>query len=65
MIREEDFKGYVHAAVATAVGMMLGYNVMKLVATGQRRNALNVAIYGSLLVHEWRQSAYHFRQCRS
>ena len=60
---EELFKGYVHAVMATAVGMMAGYNAMRYAATGQRRNLVNLTIYLPLLVHEWRQASYHFRQC--
>lgn len=58
----ESFKGYWHAALATAVGVMVGYNAMRWAATRSRRNALNLLLYGPLVVYEWSQAARHFAQ---
>lgn len=58
---EASFKGYWHAAVATAVGVMVGYNAMRWVATRQRRHAVNLLVYVPLTLFEWRQAAHHWR----
>ena len=59
---ESAFKGSVHAAMATGVGVLLAYNVMRWCTTRQRRNAINIAIYTPLLVFEWMNVKYHWRQ---
>ena len=60
MVSEPIFKGYWHAALATAVGVALGYNLMRLAATRSRRNLLNVAIYAPLVAYEWTQAHSHW-----
>lgn len=57
---EADFKGYWHAAVATAIGVMVGYNAMRWVTTRSRRNAINLLIYVPLVAYEWGQARQHW-----
>lgn len=59
---EQTFKGGMHATMATMVGVLLAYNTMRWCSTRTRRNAVNIAIYAPLLLHEWRQTHYHWRQ---
>ena len=62
---EETFKGAVHAGMATMLGVMLAYNLMRLCRDGERRrNVVNCCIYAPLLVHEWRQARHHWRRER-
>lgn len=56
MISEQCFKGYWHAAIATAVGVMAGYNAMRWATTRARRNAINLLIYLPLVAFEWSQA---------
>ena len=57
---EEDFKGAVHATAASLCAVMAMYNAMRWCATGQRRNAVNVAVYAPLLLWEWREVRHHW-----
>lgn len=61
MISEQFFKGYWHAAIATAVGVMVGYNALRWATTRSRRNAINLLIYAPLVAYEWTQAARHWR----
>lgn len=57
---EDDFKGWFHAGVGVLMGVMLGYNVMRLCSTRQRRNAVNAVLYAPLMLYELRQAQHHF-----
>ena len=58
---ESTFKGGVHAVMAMLLGTMVAYNGMRWADTGARRNAVNVLVYTPLLVWEWSQTRYHWR----
>lgn len=61
-MKEEVFKGYWHAAVATALGVMAGYNAMRFFATRTPRNAFNTGLYTALCAYEWTQAQEHWSQ---
>ena len=61
---EDTFKGGWHLAMALSFGVMAAYNLMRLCSTGRRRNALNLALYGPLLVYECYQANHHWRTTR-
>lgn len=58
---EEAFKGYWHAAMATALGVAAAYNAMRLLSTKRTKNAVNVALYSGLCAYEWAQAREHWR----
>lgn len=59
---EDDFKGWYHMGIGLLVGVAAAYNLMRLCSTGQRRNAINVALYAPLAAYELRQARHHWRQ---
>lgn len=62
VIAEETFRGGVHAAAASLFAVMTAYNLMRLLATGAPRNAINVGLYGPLTCFEWYQAHHHWSQ---
>ena len=59
---EDTFKGWYHAGIGALIGVAAAYNVIRLCATGKRRNAINAALYVPLAVYEFTQARYHWRQ---
>ena len=59
---EAEFKGWWHAAVATALGVSAAYNMMRYLSTRQSRNVANVLLYTGLCVYEWTQARCHWEQ---
>lgn len=57
---ESAFKGWWHQAMAISLGVAAAYNGMRFCSTGQRRNAVNVALYVPLMVYELRQAKHHW-----
>ena len=57
---EDTFRGGVHATAATLFAVMAAWNLMRLVATGRTRHAVNVAIYAPLWGFEVYQTWRHW-----
>lgn len=60
-MRDEDFRGGVHAAAASLLAVMAVYNLSRLVVGGSRRHALNLAIYAPLWGFELYQTWRHWQ----
>lgn len=59
---EETFKGGVHFVTGGIAVAMLLYNTMQLAETGDKRNLLNVVIYGLVVPFEAAQALHHWRR---
>ena len=60
-MRDEDFRGGVHAAAASLLAVMAAYNLSRLAAGGSRRHVLNLAIYAPLWGFELYQTWRHWQ----
>jgi hypothetical protein len=58
----EGFKGGAHAVTGSLAAALCLYNAMAYGQTGQRRNAVNVVLYGLLWAYEGVQTHYHWSQ---
>lgn len=58
---ENDFKGWVHAAMASVVAVMGAYNLMCWLADRHRRHGINAAVYAPLWLFEIHQTRQHWR----
>lgn len=59
-MNEDTFKGWYHMGIGLLVGVAAIYNVMRLCATRERRNALNIALYTPLMMYEIHQAQHHW-----
>ena len=60
-VAENDFKGGIHAALGSLVGIMCAYNLMRWCAVRGTRHGVNTALYGSLWAFEVYQTWLHWR----
>ena len=57
---EATFKGDWHIALALVFSATAAYNLMRLIATGTPRHAVNVALYTGLTVWEVQNAKQHW-----
>lgn len=57
---ENTFKGLIHVVAANLFCVMTAYNLMRLFSTGKTKNAINLSIYGSITLWEWKQVHSHW-----
>ncbi len=60
-VTENDFKGWVHAAMGGIAAAFCAYSLMRWCATRGTRHAVNAALYGPLWAFEGYQTWLHWR----
>ena len=59
-MKEEDFKGDWHMALALVFSASAAYNLMRFTSTHALRNAVNAGLYGALTWWEIHQAKRHW-----
>lgn len=62
IVSEETFRGGVHFTAGMLFSVMAAWNCMRLVSDGSPRHAVNLAIYGPLVLFEGYNTWTHWHK---